>query len=130
MTIDRTKELLADYEKAFSRLQEAIASQIESDLLVDAVIQRFEFTFELSWKLMKSYLNFQGIECNSPRQSIKEAFRLNLIKNGDAWIDMMMDRNKTSHIYDEQEASSIYNKIISTYVDLFASFLDRMKQEF
>jgi len=126
----RIKELLSDYQKALSRLQEGIHAEIPQDILVDAVIQRFEFTFELSWKLMKFYLNFQGVDCNSPRQTIKEAFKISLIESSEGWIDMLMDRNRTSHIYDEQAALEIYNKINSNYVKLFVLLLKRIKEEY
>lgn len=125
--LDKIKSLLSDYTKALSRLNEAIQSNIDSDLLIDATIQRFEFTFELSWKLMQSYLNYQGTVCVSPRQVIKETFRLELLSDGDAWIDMLMDRNRTSHIYDEQEAKIIYEKIKSKHVPKLNSFLDQIK---
>ena len=123
----RIKELLSDFEKALSRLQEGINADIQQDILVDAVIQRFEFTFELSWKLMKFYLFFGGIICNSPRQTIKEAYQNGIIEKGDDWIDMLMDRNRTSHIYDEQTAIEIYNKIKTNYVKLFDSLLKKIK---
>ena len=126
----RIKELLSDFEKALSRLQEGINAEIQQDILVDAVIQRFEFTFELSWKLMKFYLKFQGIECNSPRQTLKQAYQNGIIEEGDEWIDMLMDRNRTSHIYNEQAAFEIYNKIKSNYVKLFDSLLKRIKEEY
>jgi len=124
--LNKIKSLLSDYENALSRLNEAIHSNVESDLVIDATIQRFEFTFELSWKLMQSYLNYQGIVSNSPRQVIKETFKLELLSDGDAWIDMLMDRNRTSHVYDEQEARIIYDKIISKHAPKLNSFLDQI----
>jgi len=126
----RIKELLSDFERALSRLQEVINAEIQQDILVDAVIQRFEFTFELSWKLMKFYLKFQGIECNSPRQTIKEAYQSKIIGRGDEWIDMLMDRNRTSHIYDERTAFEIYNKIRSNYLNLLELLLIKIKEEY
>lgn len=125
--LDKIKSLLSDYEKAVARFNEAIHSNIESDLVMDATIQRFEFTFELSWKLMQSYLNYQGIVCVSPRQVIKETFKLELLSDGDTWIDMLMDRNRTSHIYDEQEARIIYEKIKSKHAPKLNSFLNQIK---
>ncbi len=125
--LDKIKSLLSDYEKSLSRFNEAMHSNIDSDLLIDATIQRFEFTFELSWKLMQSYLNYQGIVSVSPRQVIKEAFRLELLSDGDAWIDMLMDRNRTSHIYDELQARIIYEKIKSKHAPKLNSFLDQIK---
>jgi len=126
--LDKIKSLSSDYENALSRLNEAIHSEIKSDLLIDAVIQRFEFTFELSWKLMQSYLNFQGIISNSPRQVIKETFKMHLLEDGDVWIDMLMDRNRTSHIYDAQEAKLIYDKIVSKHFPQLNSFLIQIKK--
>lgn len=93
-----------------------------------AVIQRFEFTFELSWKLMQAYLNFQGIITSSPRQVIKETFKMNLLEDSEAWIDMLMDRHRTAHIYDAQEANIIYNKIISQHAHQLQSFLIQIKK--
>ncbi len=129
MKKSRIVELFTDFSHAYERLNEGIYSNIREDMLVDAVIQRFEFTFELSWKLMKSYLNFQGIEANSPRQAIKEAFKIKMIENGELWIDMLMDRNRTSHIYDEDAAKEIFNKIRNQYTRLFNYLLKFMEKE-
>lgn len=104
------------YEKASERLNDATKLELKEDIIIDGVIQRFEFTFELSWKLMKGFLEYAGItEIRSPRGAIQEAFSYGLIDNGEEWIDMLIDRNKTSHIYDEEEARLIYEKIIKTY---------------
>jgi nucleotidyltransferase substrate binding protein (TIGR01987 family) len=72
-------------------------------------------------------LQFQGIEAASPRAVIKEAFKIRLIDDGDGWIDMLEDRNKTSHIYDEAQARAIYDKIKESHVGLFLS-LDKKIQ--
>jgi nucleotidyltransferase substrate binding protein (TIGR01987 family) len=88
-----------------------------TDLVVDGTIQRFEFAFELSWKLMQAMLRVQGIESASPRSSIKEAFKVGWLPDGDGWIDMLEDRNKTSHLYDESAAQKIYFKIRQMHVD-------------
>ncbi len=63
-------------KKAFSRLKEAV-NVAETELERDGVIQRFEFTFELFWKFLKKFLNYSGIDCYSPRNCIKTAFRIN-----------------------------------------------------
>ena len=86
------------------RLDEATKLEALNDIVYDGVIQRFEFTFELSWKLMKSFLEYMGItDLRSPRATIREAYAYGLIEDGDKWIDMLVDRNKTSHLYDEEE---------------------------
>jgi len=64
----------------------------------------FEVTFELSWKLMKDYLEAQGFQVKSPRETIKQAYQSGLIDNGHVWIDTLTDRNLTVHTYDEELA--------------------------
>lgn len=129
MLRDRLEERFNDFRKAFKRLKESTQIEIENDIVIDGVIQRFEFTFEQSWKLMKLYLEYEGIEeLKSPRSTIKEAFKYELIEDGDAWIDMMIDRNKTSHVYDEETAFQIYNSIKSNHVKLLEKLLNKMEE--
>ncbi|HRT05602.1 MAG TPA: HI0074 family nucleotidyltransferase substrate-binding subunit [Kiritimatiellia bacterium] len=112
MKPDRVSELQADFRAALARLEAALAQDTRtSDLVVDGTIQRFEFAFELAWKLMQALLKTQGLEAASPRAAIKEAFRVGWLPDGDGWIDMLEDRNKTSHLYDETAARTIYDKI-------------------
>ncbi|MCM3586955.1 nucleotidyltransferase substrate binding protein [Mesobacillus maritimus] len=130
MNKDRLYEKLNDYKRATSRLSEATKIQLDSDIVYDGVIQRFEFTFELSWKLMEMFLEYTGItEIKSPRATIREAFAYGLIEDGDQWIDMMVDRNKTSHLYDESEAKLIYEKIKGSYSQLLANLYDHLEEE-
>jgi nucleotidyltransferase substrate binding protein (TIGR01987 family) len=126
----RWEERISDLENAIFRLNEAIEDSrnysIES--LKDAVIQRFEFSLELSWKAMKNYLNYQGIlEATTPKQTIKEAFANGLIKNGETWINMLNDRNLTSHTYNQADADEIYKAIVEEYYEEMLSNLNNLK---
>jgi nucleotidyltransferase substrate binding protein (TIGR01987 family) len=130
MNKERLFEKLNDYKRASARLNEATKIQIEDDIVYDGVIQRFEFTFELSWKLMKMFLEYTGItEIKSPRTTIREAFTYGLIEDGEQWIDMMVDRNKTSHLYDEEEAKLIYEKVKSNYSHLLSNLCNKLEEE-
>lgn len=115
----RIEERLSDFNNALLRLEEAIEeskNNPSSTTLKDGVIQRFEFSYEICWKLMKSYLEDEGIqEAKSPKSTIREAFKIGIIDDGEKWIDMLEDRNLTSHVYDEVVAIEIYNKILSMY---------------
>ncbi|KYH34987.1 nucleotidyltransferase substrate binding protein like protein [Clostridium tepidiprofundi DSM 19306] len=107
-----------DFFKALFRLEEALRKDIKDDIIVDGIIQRFEFTFEQSWKAMKLYLEDQGVldEALAPRGTIRTAFKHKIISNGDIWIEMMLDRNRTSHMYDESTAYEIVNRIKEIYI--------------
>ena len=110
-----------DFSKALSRLEDALLKDISDDLVVDGIIQRFEFTFEQAWKVMKLHLENQGIldEALAPRSTIRCAYKHRLIENGDLWIEMMLDRNRTSHMYDEATAIEIVKLIKEKYIHEF-----------
>ncbi|EJP6472661.1 nucleotidyltransferase substrate binding protein [Clostridium sp. L74] len=129
MLKNRLEERLEDFKKAFKKLKESTDLKVENDIVIDGVIQRFEFTFEQSWKLMKLYLEYEGIEeAKSPRSTIRAAFKYGIIEDGDAWISMMIDRNKTSHVYDENTAIEIYNSIKSNHVNLLEKMLNKIEE--
>lgn len=129
MNIERLKERMEEYRKAVLRLKEALEEDISNPLIYDGVIQRFEFTYELAWRLMKAYLEYEGIAVvNSPRAAFKEAFAAGLIFDGDVWIDMIDDRNLTAHTYNEERAKEIYNKIREKYFAQFAAFDAKMSE--
>ena len=130
MNQKRTKELLDDYRKAVSRLDESLHESLsKGSIVMDGTIQRFEFTFELAWKVLKSVLEFQGIEATTPRAAVKEAFRAKWLKEGQGWIDMLEDRNKTSHIYNEKQAAVIYKKIKKSHFALLKGLSDHLEHQ-
>ena len=128
----RWSEKIKDLENAVSRLDEAIkdSKKIELSTLKDGVIQRFEFALELSWKILKTYLVNEGIDCvNTPKSVVREAYKAGIIKNGEIWIEMIDDRNLTSHIYSQSMADDIYLRITKKYfkeLDLLFHFLKEM----
>lgn len=116
--VKKLDERKSDFCRALNRLEEALKKDLNDDIIIDGIIQRFEFTFEQSWKVMKLYLEDQGIldEAMSPRSTIKCAYRHKLIDDGNVWIEMMLDRNRTSHMYDESTAVGIVANIKEKYI--------------
>ena len=131
MSKEKIRDRFHQYNKAVAKLKEALKEEPGNPLLYDGVIQRFEFTYELAWKLMKSYLESEGIaDKDSPRRAFKEAFAAGLITDGQVWIDMIGDRNLTVHTYNEQLAKDMYERIKHNYFSVFLDFRDRMEAEF
>ena len=129
MSKERFAERKAELQNAVKRLREAVA-QPESDLIRDAVIQRFEFTFELVWKSLKLYLERQGLDCGGPRSTLKKAFTEGLINSpdeADVWLRVLEDRNLTSHAYDEALASRIYQHVVQEYVALLGQMAEKIQ---
>ncbi len=90
------------FQEGFRKIRRRFNVERTNSLIIDGVIQRFEFNYELVWRVIKYYLEYQELEVKSPRSTFKEAFTIGLIENGDEWIDMLNDRNLTSYVYDEE----------------------------
>ncbi|MBX9744194.1 MAG: nucleotidyltransferase substrate binding protein [Chlamydiales bacterium] len=101
----RWKQRFINLENAFLFLKEGLKKKELDPYQEAGIIQCFEFTFELSWKTLKDFLESQGIIAVFPRDIIKEAFATELIKDGHVWIEMLEKRNVLSHTYNRQQAS-------------------------
>ncbi|WP_331490603.1 HI0074 family nucleotidyltransferase substrate-binding subunit [Aquibacillus rhizosphaerae] len=128
--MNKVLDKVIDLEKAIKKLHETLERDATNDdIVIDATIQRFEFTYELSWKILKAYLEYNGLlEVSSPRRTLKEAFKERIITDGDNWLKMLVDRNRTSHPYEEATAWEIYSNIKSIYIKLFDELLIEMKR--
>ena len=113
-------------EKAVDSLKEG-AEKAKDELGVDGVMQRFEFNFELFWKTLKIFLYAKGIDARTPRDVLKEAFRLEWLNDEDIFLNMLEDRNKTSHIYDKRVSREIFGRIKDKYVLGFKEVLERLR---
>lgn len=124
--MSRFDERKVDYKNALLRLKEALQEEA-SDIVIDGILHRFEFTFELAWKTIKDYLEYMGIseKIGSPRENIQLAYKQGIISDGDLWIEIMLARNSLSHLYDEQQSRKIYNDIKSKYIKAFEELDER-----
>lgn len=111
----RWKQRFQNFERAFVFLQKAVAQGNFNDLEAAGLVQAFEFAFELSWKTLKDYLELQGFALASPRDVLKQAFQSGLIEDGHLWIEMLNNRNRLSHAYDEKHAKEAIHLITKAY---------------
>lgn len=111
----RWKQRFNNFTRAFDLFESAINSQLVSKLEKEGLIQRFEYTFELSWKTLRDYMRYGGIQADLPRDVIKQGFASGLIQDGQSWIDMLEDRNLMAHTYDEKAFETVYLRITRDY---------------
>ncbi len=127
----RWKQRFEHFIGAFKQLKNAKNIQIErsfTELELQGVIQAFEVTQELSWKVMKDFLEEQGkTDLFGSKNAVKEAFNVGLITNGEIWLEMIKSRNITSHIYDQAEILEIMKIILNDYFEKFSEFESKMK---
>ncbi|OFY62794.1 MAG: hypothetical protein A3H98_10000 [Bacteroidetes bacterium RIFCSPLOWO2_02_FULL_36_8] len=117
---------LKKLERAYLRLEEGLIS-VKDELDRDGVIQRYEFTFELLWKTIKMFLKHEGINSDSPREVFVAAFRKQWVINEELVLEMLEDRNITTHVYNEEEAILIFQRISKHYLPEMERLLKLLK---
>ena len=145
----RWHQRFANYNKALLKLEQAIAyiqqyyldekkdktgsgdpGYVLDEIIKEGLIQRFEYTHELAWNVMKDYAEYQGnTMVGGSRDATREALQLKIIADGEIWMDMIQSRNKTTHTYNESTANEIYRKIMDQYFPLFLSFKVKMEEK-
>lgn len=140
----RWEQRFSNYVKALEKLHQAVEKiktdfklddegkidddEFLDDIIKEGLIQRFEYTHELAWNVMKDFLGEIGeVKMFGSKDATKEAFAAELIKDGEIWMDMVQSRNKTSHTYNEETADEIFLKIMHQYHPAFLAFRDKME---
>jgi len=142
----RWQQRFKNFCKAFKKLEEAVQRmqtefyskgvldlrklKVGDDLLREGLIQRFEYTHELSWNVMKDFLSEKGnVELYGSKDATKAAFGSDLIHNGEVWMDMIQSRNKSSHTYNEEIADKIFELILEEYYPAFVDFKETLEKK-
>lgn len=126
----RWKQRFQNFLKALELLEAAVYTHRErglNELEQQGLIQRFEFTHELAWNVLKDYFEYQGnTGITGSRDATREAFNKGLIEDGEGWMEMIKSRNLSSHTYNEKVAETLARKITETYFALFMAFKYKM----
>lgn len=126
----RWHQRLENFSKALLQLESAVMLSKQrklSALEEQGLIQAFEFTHELAWNLMRDYFYYQGNnEITGSRDASRESFKMGLVQNGEAWMEMIRSRNQSSRTYNQEVADDISEKIITSYFGLFKDFERKM----
>lgn len=115
----RWKQRFENFEKAYLTLKENTKRPIKTELERAGLIQLFEMAFELSWKVLKDYLEGEGYVIKGPRNAIKQAFQIGLIEDGRVWLEALSDRNLTTHTSDEKLAERLITSIREKCIKLY-----------
>lgn len=121
----RWRQRYENLTKAYKQFEAAINDFDKLSLLEkEGLIQRFEYTFELSWKTLKDYLEANDVEISFAREVIKSAFHYGIITNGEVWMDMLEKRNLMAHTYNEERFKLALSKIKDEYHTALAQVHD------
>lgn len=118
----RWRQRFENFEKSFLLIKEFYEKENMSRLEKAGMVQFFEMTIELAWKVLKDYLESEEMIVKTPRETIKSAWQVGLIDNADIWLEALGDRNLASHTYNEDQA----NKLISNLDDMYYAEFDKL----
>ena len=140
MSRERFESRRTQYAEAVLRLREATEDYLRRDNLAaagltplraermtrDSVIQRFEFAYELGWKTLKDWLQDQGVQVGTPKQTLGAAYESRLITDLSGWSDIQEMRNLTSHLYDEDRAREVAEFVLQHGLALFVALAESL----
>ncbi|MBP3641118.1 HI0074 family nucleotidyltransferase substrate-binding subunit [Parabacteroides johnsonii] len=121
-----------NFKKALARLQMVQASDLASlsDLEKEGLIQRFEYTYELSWKTLQDFLRYKGYtDFAGPNATLSLALQDCYITDVDGWRKMKKSRELMSHTYDEGQVDLIAIDIAGIFADLLKQLCIRLEKE-
>ena len=122
-----------NFSRAYSLLREALETEVEelNQLEREGVIQRFEYTFELAWQLLKDRMETDGLVISpvTPRNVIREAVSAGMVNEGGTWVDMLIDRNKMAHTYNFATFESVIQNIRGRYLSILNDLYQRLAEE-
>jgi len=125
----RWKQRFQNFKQAFLFLEKAVNINTPSEIEEAGIIQAYEFTFELAWKTLKDYLEFNSVQVKFPRDVIKEAFRYELVDNGETWLDMLEKRNLMAHTYDQAIAQLAVDLIKNEYFPKLSKLYNALSEK-
>jgi len=123
----KTAELYIQLERATGKMQEALTFP-NDEPHKESTIQRFEYTFELSWKLMSSIIKDQGIESYGVRNVLREGYKLQLIDNVKVWFKYADARNQTAHIYRQSVVDEVVSVAQGGFVEHVKALIEKASQ--
>lgn len=122
-----------NFKENLKVLKEAGKQDLENEFVTGGIINKFYIQFELSWKVLKELLVYEGVTeaaNGSPREIIKAAYRTYDFINEEIWLSMLSERNSTSHVYDKKAAKTLVGKIISEYIDSFVDLEKHIEERY
>jgi nucleotidyltransferase substrate binding protein (TIGR01987 family) len=126
---ERWKQRLQNYSVVLQHLNEAVEAYDEQspNIIKEGVLQRFEFTHELAWKVLKDYLEYEGHQnITGSRTATRLAFNIGLIQDGQTWMDMIESRNRTVHAYDASILETEFSKVRESYNARFIQLKEKL----
>lgn len=121
------------FEKHLQILRRADQENLDNEFIISGIIDKFYIQFELGWKVLKELLKYEGVKeaaTGSPREIIKSAYACFDFIEENVWLEMLRERNDTTHIYNEAAAACLVEKILTTYIGVFCDMAQQIHRRY
>ncbi len=121
------------YSRHLQVLCRAERQDITNEFIVSGIIYKFYIQFEFGWKVLKELLRYEGANqaaTGSPREIIKTAYAYFDFIEENIWLEMLRDRNDTTHIYNEEAAQKLVEKILHRYIAVFVTLEQHIRERY
>lgn len=121
------------YSRHLQVLCRAEQEDITNEFIISGIIDKFYIQFELGWKVLKELLRYEGANqaaTGSPREIIKTAYAYFDFIEESIWLEMLRDRNDTTHIYNEESAQQLVEKILHRYIAVFVTLEQHIRERY
>lgn len=125
----RWRQRFENFDRSYQLLARTVGIANPSEAERGGLIQFFETAFELAWKTLKDYLESEGFDTKTPRDTLKQAFQIGLLADGGIWIKMLDDRNLMAHTYDDEESRKVERLIRQDYFPQLQSLYSTPKSK-
>ncbi len=125
----RWKQRFSNLERAYKKFSAIVSIEKMGEIEKMALIHAFEFTFELAWKTLKDYLEENGFEVNSPKETLRQAYQSDYINNGEVWMNALKKRNETTHLYNDDVLEATTRFIIDEFSPVVNEMYHSFKKE-
>lgn len=114
-------------------LEKAENEDLNNEFILSGIIVKFFIQFELSWKVLKELLRYEGksaANSGSPREILKAAYSVYDFIDEDIWLEMLKSRNDMTHIYDGEAAKRLVDMILRKYIPAFEIMRKKIQEKY
>ena len=114
-------------------LKKAKYEDLDNEFIISGIIDKFFIQFELSWKVLKELLRYEGKSIanpGSPREIIKASYAIYDYLDEENWLEMLRARNDMTHIYNGEAAKQMVSLILERYIPAFAVMEEKIRKDY
>ena len=126
-------KIFVNYISNLNILRRANQENLANEFIISGILFKYKIVFDFAVKLLKDLLRYEGCSVGnsgSPRDIIKEAYKMYDCIEEDVWLAMLRDGNDLTHIYDGKQAQKLVEVILAKYIPAFVALQENIEKQY